>query len=148
MIPTVEDFETTGNEFIDTVVKLNFLTKDAKIQWERRLDDPRADDDAYAIRERPCDGVFYVYAPEGEQWTFLLYQLQPPVEFRQPDAPTVNLFFERRSETPHLQVLNEENHVAIDFPRSGSISDLMNTVQAHTHDKNQAEDFVRRFANT
>lgn len=140
MIPNPDAFEPTGNPLTDAALKLNLLSQDREITWTRHADDPRSPEDRYAQRESNGIGQWFTYQPEDSDWTFLLYEL------RQPPGPTVFNHLIDRVEHPHLQVLDEERRVAVDFPHRTVIQHLFDTVYRSYGVNDEAMRFVSDFA--
>lgn len=140
MIPNPDAFESTGNPLTDTALKLNLLSQNQEIAWTRHPDDPRSPEDRYAQRESDGEGQWFTYQPEDADWTFLLYEL------KQPTGPTIIEHLMGRVRHPHLQVLNKEKCVAIDFPHRTVIQHLFDTVYRSYGVNDEAMEFVSNFA--
>lgn len=140
MIPNPDAFEPTGNPLTDTALKLNLLSQNKEITWTRHPEDPRSSNDRYAQRESDGVGQWFTYQPEDADWTFLLYEL------RQPPGPTVVRHLMDRVKHPHLQVLDGERHVAVDFPPRTVIDHLFRTVYRSYGVNDEAMRFVSEFS--
>jgi len=140
MIPSPDYFEPTGDTLTDTGLKLNLLSRDQTITWTYHEEDPRDSHDRYAQRESGGDGQWFTYQPDDAEWTFLVYELN------QPAGPTVISHLEDRVRYPHLQVLDSQKRVAVDFPHRGVIRDLFDTVYRSYQANNEALQFISAFA--